>query len=204
MDKLVKRAAGSAILVVAAIALPACGPAPNAATTAPIPRALLNEVRPVGTGPRFQPPADGPVSGRCERSPGPRSGVHVEVFADDRVVLLPAGIGTRPPLSVLNGRITSARCYGALVTLDPTGLVLVRPGTRLTLGALFRSWGQPLSRTRLASFRAPKGASVAVFVNGRPWHDAPGAVPLTPHAEIVLEAGPYVPPHPSYTFPRGT
>lgn len=70
--------------------------------------------------------------------------------------------------------------------------------------ALFRSWGQPLSRTRLASFRAPKGAHVAVFVNGRSWHGAPGAVPLTRHAEIVLEVGPHVPPHASYTFPPGT
>jgi hypothetical protein len=29
-------------------------------------------------------------------------------------------------------------------------------------------------------------------------------VPLTPHAEIVLEVGPHVPPHASYTFPPGT
>jgi len=26
-------------------------------------------------------------------------------------------------------------------------------------------------------------------------------VPLTAHAEVVLEVGPYVPPHRSYTFP---
>ena len=203
MAMLVKRAARSVLLVAAAAASQACGTAPHAATAA-IPGSLLDEARPIGTGPRFQPPADGPVSGRCERSPGPRSGVHVEVFADNRVVLLPAGIGTRSPRTFLDGRITSARCYGALVTLDPTGLVLVRQGTRLTLGELFRSWGQPLSRTRLASFRATKRTQVTVFVNGRPWQGAPGAVPLTPHAEIVLEVGPYVPPHPSYVFPRGT
>jgi hypothetical protein len=128
----------------------------------------------------------------------------VEVFAADRVLLLPAGIGTKPPRGLLNGRVTRARCYGQLVTLDPTGVVLVRPGARLTLGALFRSWGQPLSPTTLASFTAPSGTRVTVFVNGRVWHGAPAAVPLTRHAEIVLEVGPYVSPHPSYAFPPGT
>ena len=45
---------------------------------------------------------------------------------------------------------------------------------------------------------------MAVFVDGRPWRGAPGAVPLTRHAEIVLEVGPHVPPHSSYAFPPGT
>jgi hypothetical protein len=128
----------------------------------------------------------------------------VEVFAADRVLLLPAGIGTRPPRDILDGRVTRAACYGQLVTLDPTGVALVRPGAQLTLGALFRSWGQPLSPTRLASFSAPAGSRVAVFVDGRAWRGTPAAVPLTRHAEIVLEIGPHVPPHLSYAFPPGT
>jgi hypothetical protein len=130
--------------------------------------------------------------------------VHVEVFAANRVLLLPAGIGTRRPWTLLSGRITNARCYGALVTLDPTGLVLVRSGSRLLLGQLFRTWGEPLSPTRLASFSAPKRSPVSVFVDGRLWPGLPGAVPLTPQAEIVLEVGPHVPPHASYTFPPGS
>jgi hypothetical protein len=173
-------------------------------TRPPIPRALLSEARPIGTGPRFTPPASGPVAGQCEGSPGPRFGVHVEVFAANRVLLLPAGIGARQPWRELNGAIVSARCYGALVTLDPTGLVLVRAGQRLTLAALFRSWGEPLSRSRLTSFTASKGTQVTVFVDGRRWPGVPTAVPLTPHAEIVLEVGPRVPPHSSYAFPPGT
>jgi hypothetical protein len=169
-----------------------------------IPSSLLSEARPIGTGPRFTLAASGPVTGRCEQSPGLRFGVHVEVFAANRVLLLPAGIGARPPWRERNGAIVGARCYGALVTLDPTGLALVRAGQRLTLAALFRSWGEPLSRTRLASFTAAKGAQVAVFVNGRRWRAAPAEVPLSPHAEIVLEVGPHVPPHSSYAFPPGT
>ena len=180
---------------------PAARPAPSSPA---IPRALLSQARPIGAGPRFHPPATGPVSGTCTPGLGPRDGVHVEVFAANRVLLLPAGIGTKPPRDVLDGRVTQARCYGQLVTLDPTGVVLVRPGAKLTLGALFRSWGQPLSPARLASFSAPAGTRVTVFVDGRAWPGAPAAVPLTRHAEIVLEVGPHVPPHQSYTFPLDT
>lgn len=176
----------------------------SAPSSSAIPEALLSEARPIGAGPRFHPPATGPVSGPCAPGLGPRDGVHVEVFAADRVLLLPAGIGTRPPRDILDGRVTRAACYGQLVTLDPTGVVLVRPGAQLTLGALFRSWGQPLSPTRLASFSAPAGSRVAVFVDGRAWRGTPAAVPLTRHAEIVLEVGPHVPPHVSYAFLPGT
>ena len=202
------RAVRIAVLPMAAAAVvSACAssqpPAPPPAA-ASIPRALLSEARPIGTGPRFTLPASGPVAGTCQRSLGPRVGVHVEVFAANRVLLLPAGIGARQPWAKLDGRITSAPCYGALVTLDPTGLVLVRPGAGLTLADLFRSWGEPLSRTRLTSFSAPAGTQVAVFVDGQRLNAAPPSVPLTRHAEIVLEVGPHVPPHSSYAFPPGT
>jgi hypothetical protein len=201
-----------AALIIAAAVVTGCAnsaphpaaPAAPAASATAIPSALLSEARPIGAGPRFQPPATGPVAGGCLAVLGARDGVHVEVFAANRVVLLPAGIGIRSPRTSPSGRITNARCYGALVTLDPTGLVLVRPGAGLTIAALFRSWGQPLSATQLASFRAAAGTVVQVFVDGRPWHGAPGAVPLTPHAEIVLEVGPHVPPHSAYAFPPGT
>ena len=211
MPRLVARVARAVRLAVlpmaAAAVVSACAssqPPARPAATAAIPRSLLSEARPIGTGPRFTLPASGPVAGSCQRSLGPRVGVHVEVFAANHVLLLPAGIGARGPVAKLNGAITSARCYGALVTLDPTGLVLVRPGAGLTLADLFRSWGEPLSRTRVTSFEAPSGTQVTVFVDGRPWHGAPTAVPLVRHAEIVLEVGPHVPPHSSYAFPPGT
>jgi hypothetical protein len=167
------------------------------------PPALVREARPIGREPRFHPPAGGSVAGACRRRLGLRHGVHVEIFAANRVVLLSAGLGTKPPLRRSEGRIVAARCYGSLVTLEPTGVVLVRPGAGLTLAGVFRSWGQPLSRTRLASFAAGPGKQVKVFVGGRRWAGRPGAVPLRAHAEIVLEVGPYVPPHTRYTFPPG-
>lgn len=169
-----------------------------------IPSSLLQQARPIGQGVRFHPPVRGPVIGACRQGLGRRHGTHVEVFARNRVMLLAAGIGTKPPRSAFGGRITHARCYGALVTLDPTGLVLMRPGKRLHLSDLFRSWGQALSARRIASFAAPAGNQVSVFVNGRRWNGAPGGVPLERHWEIVIEAGPHVPPHRAYRFPPGT
>jgi hypothetical protein len=132
---------------------------------------------------------------------GARIEAHVELFAANHVVLVASGIGTRPPRARSAGRIVAARCYGAIVTLDPTGVVFVRAGPALTLADLFRSWGQPLSTSRLASFTAAPGTRLTVFIDGRAWRGAPATVPLTGHAEIVLEVGPHVPPHRSYTFP---
>lgn len=128
--------------------------------------------------------------------------MHVEVFAANRVVIVPAGIGTRPPRMFSDARLTAAGCYGDLVTLDPTGVVLVRPGSRLRLADLFRAWGQTLTERRLASFDARPG-TVAAFIDGRRWHGQPGDVPLSRAAEIVLEVGPFVAPHASYRFPPG-
>ncbi len=205
-----RSAARVGVAAFAAIGLAGCGSAghtrslPDSATApGAIPPALVAQARPIGRGARFHPVATGPVLGPCAARLGPRYGVHVEVFAENRVVLIAAGIGTRPPRTFSAGRIAHAECYGALVTLEPTGLILARPGARLTTADLFRSWGQPLSPHRVASFPAPPGTTVAVFVDGRRWSGAPGRVPLTRHAEIVLEVAPLVPPHHGYTFPLG-
>jgi hypothetical protein len=198
------RLGGAAGVVLSgAILLGGCGSTPRPVPVSGLPPALVAQARPIGRGASFHPPATGPLIGRCSRRLGSRIGVHVELFAANQVVLVPAGIGTRPPRGFSAGRISSARCYGDLVTLEPTGVVLVRPGVRLLLSDLFRGWGQPLSRWRLASFSAASGTRVAVFVDGRRWQGSPGSVPLTRHSEVVVEVGPYVPPHASYTFPPG-
>ena len=187
-----------------AVAVSACGSSKSAGSTSGIPRDLLLEARPIGRGPRFHPPARGPVIGACRARLGPRDGVHLELFAANRVVIVPAGIGVRGPLTTSAGRITHARCYGEAATLEPTGLVLVSPGSQLTVADLFKSWGQPLSALRLGPFRADPGHRVEVFVDGRRRRVPPGSIPLAHHSEIVLEVGPHVPPHKSYTFPPGT
>ena len=191
------------ILGVATLLLAGCGTARRPSQPPGLPPALVAQARPIGRGARFHPPATGPVLGPCRSPLGPRVGVHVELFAANRVVLIPAGIGTRPPRSYSLGRISSARCYGDLVTLEPTGLVLLRPGANLLLSDLFRSWGQPLGSRALLSFAAPAGTHLSVYIRGRRWRGSPGSVPLARHAEIVVEVGPHVPPHSRYTFPPG-
>ncbi len=204
MSRLLIRWLAIALTLGATAAVAACGSSDQSTSQSGIPPALLREARPIGRGPRFHPPARGPVLGPCVSPLGARTGVHVELFAENRVVLVAEGIGARPPLRYNGGRITGARCFGQLVTIDPTGLLLVRRGARLVVGDLFRCWGQPLSDRQLASFRAPPGTRVAAYVDGKPWIGSPENVPLSPHAEIVLEVGPHVPPHSSYTFPPGT
>jgi hypothetical protein len=191
------------MLLAPAAVLCGCGATSGHAPAAAIPRALLAQARPIGAGARFQPPATGVVQGRCTAALGARTAVHMEVFAANRVVIVAAGIGVRAPWRLSAGRIADAGCYGELVTLEPTGVVLMRPGGHARLQALFRAWGQSLSTTRLASFRAARGTAVKVFLNGKRWPGAPGSVPLSSHAEIVLEVGPFVPPHSSFTFPAG-
>jgi hypothetical protein len=78
-------------------------------------------------------------------------------------------------------------------------VIEIRRGALLTLADLFRLWNQPLGRYRLAGFRSAR--PVLAFVGGRRWRGDPGAIPLTRHAEIVLEIGGYVPAHVSFLFP---
>lgn len=187
--------------------LSACGGQGSApgrtASRSVIPRALLAQARPIGSGARFHPPPSGPMVGRCTAHLGSRNKVHLEVFAANRVVIVPAGIGVRSPRTSPSSRVVYARCYGPLVTLEPTGVVLARAGLRATISEVFRAWGKPLSSRRVASFTAHAHGKVKVFVDGRLWSGMPGSVPLTPDAEIVVEVGPYVPPHSSFRFPPG-
>jgi hypothetical protein len=136
----------------------------------------------------------------CRRRRGVRYGAHLELFAANRVVLIPAGVGTEAPRSVQQGRITHAACYGSVSTIDHTGLLLVRPGANARLVDLFREWGVPFSKNGFLTFKG----RVRAYVAGRPWRGAPGAIPLARHAVIVLQVGPLVPPHSHYAFPPGT
>ena len=178
----------------AALLIAGCGDAARTAT------ADLSGVRPIGGAARFHLPVDDTVAvPGCRPRLGPRFGVHLELFGEGLVAIFPAGIGTRAPRTLLGGRIETARCYGPLVTIDPTGLVLLRPGTNATVGDVFDAWGQPLDGARASAFAGP----VRVYVNGDRVTGSPRDVPLRRHDEIVLEVGPFVPPHRTYAFPAG-
>jgi hypothetical protein len=91
------------------------------------------------------------------------------------------------------GGSSRARCRAAARTLDPSGVVDFDGD--LTLGDVFETWGEPLGRRRLLSFKGP----VEVFLDGE--RVATAAVPLTDGAQVVVEIGGYVPPYRSFQFP---
>ena len=201
----VRRALGIAGATVGALTIGGCGGGHRPATAAfGAPVELVRQARPIGAGARFAPPVGQTDAGGCDRRLGPRFGVHLELFAANRVVIVAAGIGTRGPRTWSAGRISRARCYGEVVTLDPTGVVLARRRAHPRLSDVFDAWGQPLLRRRLGPFTGPDGAAVRAYVNGRRRWGPPGAIALTAHDEIVLEIGAYVPPHAHFTFSPGT
>jgi hypothetical protein len=166
---------------------------------------------PIGAGPRFHPPASNPrvvrreeIAGlRCSARSQRRFGVHVELFARGRVVLVPAGIGVAPPWRLTRPQVLDGSCSYAARTTTPTGVIEIAEGTKLTLGTFFAIWGQPLRSDRLAGFSARPGQRVRAYVGGVRWRGDVRAIPLRRHAEIVLELGRYIPPHESYLFGMG-
>ena len=87
---------------------------------------------------------------------------------------------------------------GALGCVAVYGIGVLVAG-RCTLGDLFTVWGRRLDRAGLLSFHG----RVSAFVGGGRVLGDPRRIVLTRHAQIVLEVGGYVAPHPTYLFPRG-
>jgi hypothetical protein len=148
---------------------------------------------PIGAGARYHPPPG--AHGACSPArleAGRR--VHIELFAARRVIIVPAGIGLRGARFTL-GRATAARCRTPIWTTEPTGVIRFTGAARL--GGVFRVWGQRLDRNRLLSFPG----RVRLYRNGVRVAGDPTMIALRDHDELVLEVGPYVPPHRSYRFP---
>jgi hypothetical protein len=150
---------------------------------------------PVGSGPRYTPPArptavhaGAPVGSlRCGAA-GRTFRIHLEVFVNRKVVIVPAGIG-----------LSDKGCRYPVSTDGPDGVVRVAPGLRL--GDVFRVWGQQLGPRRVASFTS--ATPLRAYVGGKLVHGPARDIGLTPHAQIVLELGGYVPPHPFFLFAGG-
>ncbi len=184
----------------------AAGSASSAASRSP---PELTWARSVGQGPRFRPGPTGPLVARASPVDGMRCRVvapilaaaHVEVFSSGHVVVIPAGIGVAPPFHRRGAYVDAGRCVYPLLTVEPTGLLLMRSTRVLTLGQLFELWGEPLSEREVAGFLGPASSGVSVFIDGARWRGSPSSAPIDPAAQITIEVGPYVTPHSHYTFP---
>lgn len=163
---------------------------------------------PIGAGPRYQPPAAPrairaglPVGLQRCGADSTRFNIHLELFANRRAIVIPAGIGVASPYRRVAADVRPEGCVYRLHTTTPTGVI--RVGSRdAVLGDVFRVWGQAIGRRRLLSFSALAG--VHAFVNGTSQPGDPRTIRLTPHLQIVLEIRGYVPPHSFFLFPKGT
>jgi hypothetical protein len=124
---------------------------------------------------------------------------HVDVFVDGRRVPVPAGIGID----------AAGRFISPIHTHDASGVVHVESPTvrTFTLGQLFGVWGVRLTRNCLGGYCSAGAKRVRVLAGGRAVTGDPRAVPLAPHAEIVVAYGtPAQLPRPlpsRYAFPPG-
>jgi hypothetical protein len=102
------------------------------------------------------------------------------------------------------GQVAARRCLYWVHTHTPDGIIHIEaPQSRtFTLGDFFDIWGQPLSRGQAATARAGAG-TLKVWVNGKPFTGNPRTIPLTAHADIVIEAGPPFPAPPRFTAWNG-
>ena len=139
-------------------------------------------------------PQGDPVAGiSCDAMEGSRMHTHQHLVLIDhgKEVSIPADVGQRP------GR----NCLYWVHTHTADGIIHIespQPRT-FTLADFFTIWGQPLSRGEAASMKAAKGSSLRVWVNGKPYTGDIREIPLLPHTDIVIEAGPPFVPPPKFT-----
>lgn len=120
---------------------------------------------------------------------------HLQVYDKGQPRSLPAAIGLLGPVAQQTpyGPFYGAQqCYYWLHTHTTDGVIHIESPTKriYTLGNFFDEWRQPLSRTQVASVKG----TVKAFLNGKPWHQNPRAIPLLPHASIQLDVGTPAPP----------
>ena len=136
-----------------------------------------------------------PAVGGAQANPGTATSIpcdqleHTLVHYHAFLQILDQGVHVTVPTNV--GR--SPRCYYWLHmhTQEPGIIHVEAPKDRsFTLGDFFAVWGQRLDRTHVGSARPKKGETMRVWLNGARYSRDPATIPLTAHADIVIEVGP--------------
>jgi hypothetical protein len=139
-------------------------------------------------------PAGETVGGiSCDAQEGQRMHIHqhLVIFDHGKPIAIPRNVGqpaTRP-------------CIYWLHTHTPDGIIHIEaPKDRsFTLSDFFLVWGQPLSKTAAATANVAAKESMKVWVDGKPYTGNVRTIPLTAHADIVIEVGPPFVPPPRFT-----
>lgn len=120
---------------------------------------------------------------------------HVDIIYKGQPVTIPSQTGIL------------STCFYWMHTHDTSGIVHVEApqssATRqFTLGDFFKIWGQPLSSSRVATFKVGSGDQLKMWVNGQPYAGDPSNIVMKSHEQIVLEIGPsFEDPPPAFSWP---
>ena len=130
--------------------------------------------------------------------------VHLAIFVDGRPYSVPFGVGMVAPVVVEHTpagefAVGSEQClYWTHVHAQDGIIHIESPAARnFTLGQVMDIWHVALTADRLGSF----SGVVTATVDGQTWAGDPASIPLTQHAQIVLNVGApvIVPPPISWT-----
>ena len=135
------------------------------------------------------------VRRRCRSTAAPR--VHLELFAAGRVVIVPAADRRCAARDLRSAGSPRARCRARALDDRPDRRRRTS-SRRATLGDLFAVWGSRSARRGCSA----SAAAVRVYRERRSARTVdPRRLRLRDGDEIVLEVGPFIPPHRSYRFP---
>lgn len=135
-----------------------------------------------------------PIDGiQCNATEGVTEHIHahVQIFSRGKAVAIPADIGIP----------AGGRCLYWLHTHTAGGYVHIESPVRrsFTLGQFFDIWDKPLSWQRADGAVAPRGRTIYIWVDGRPWHGSnPRSIVLHDRESIIIQsAPPFAKPAPS-------
>ena len=124
---------------------------------------------------------------------------HLDILFQNGPVTIPANTGVP----------TGSSCLYWLHTHDESGVIHIEApqasaSRQFTLGDFFAIWGQPLSRSRVATIPINSKNQLKIWVNGSPYTGDPSKIVLKGHEQIVIQIGPpFTTPPPTYTWPAG-
>ena len=124
---------------------------------------------------------------------------HVDILWKNQPVPIPANTGIP----------SGSSCLYWMHTHDDSGVIHIeapvgQASRKFTLGDFFAVWGQPLSRTQVATLQVGSGNQLKVWVNGKPYTGDPSKIVLKSHEQIVIEIGPpFTQPPPTFSWPAG-
>lgn len=179
---------GGAIAIHDAGSSPAASSGAHTDSVRDIPATPLTTVKGARTAPPWAAPADASV--RAEAAGLPMLSTegsvehihaHLDVIVNGKPVRVPENVGIDQ----------QAQAISPLHTHDTSGVIHIESPKKadFTLAQFMTEWNVALSGDRIGALTTGHDRQLHIYLNGRPWTGAPGAVPLTAHGEIAIVYG---------------